>query len=212
MKKILLVLFCSLVTLNADVVLTKKLQDGDIGQDQYQLFVTNTKKVSLKELTPKVVHQGNLYRRLAQNRKVSEYPKDVKVAITKIKDLDEFEDWFDEVNLYNELQNLTLRLTLKYSFRQYFNFEEILKITEYRDDKNKLKTVVYKLLQAQDTIALFKSYDLEDDYDEIFNSSNDTSYQYNGGDISILFSSKQQYDTAMKKRLKTNKDFKNEIY
>lgn len=209
MKKIFLSALCSLSILSADVVLSEKLIEEDIDQDQYQLFITNTKSTSTKGLACTLIYQGNLYKKMGE--KDSYYPKDVEDAIQNVEKNIIFKNWFHDVNLYSEIDyDFSVK---KFDFKHYENLEEILQTTEYRNKEGQLVTTIHKLLQGEDSFFAIGTFHLKDDYKTIFDSSNDTSYQYHKGLISIMYSTKRELEAALSaKKLSNEGNFNNEAY
>jgi hypothetical protein len=213
LKKVLLSSLYTCAILSADVTLTEKLLDEDIGQEQYQLFVTNTQGVSIEGLSPKIVYEGNLYKRLRENGKGDKkeyYPEDVKEAISGVEDLEIFEDWFKEVYLFRRGGGAYGLIS---NFKDFKDVEEVLRVSEYRTSEGELITTVHKLIQGEDSKFFLGGTELEDDYETIFKSSDDTSYQYHKGIISIMYTTQREFNKALKQKMIDSKGkFENETY
>lgn len=155
LKNIAISLLVASSLLNAKVTLSKKLIENDIDAEQYQLFVTKTVDVPLDELTSKVVFEGEM----------KEY-----IEANKLKEDSKLEALISNRSTVGKYVSSAF-------FATAFENNEYVKCVDFYSGDT-LKSRIVKYIIADDDLS-------KKEREEIYKTSNDTSYHYNDGHIVI---------------------------
>ena len=199
MNKILIILLIISSFMFSKVLKNQMLEDRDITTDEYQLFITNTKNISLNGLTKKEVYNGNMKEYYDNNLKMVEnnLPVSKELANVFSKNSQLLGNAIASSNFKNIQDFSVVGLTVvagKMLFGSIFSDEIYIQVFDYYDQNNNPKTRLIKYLISDRTLN-------KEEKDIIFNTTNDESHHYRNG----AFVSMRIHYVKEKKDVKNNK-------